>query len=71
MKVDKKKLAAISTAVYYYLQAEQQSQLALQQQFQQPVMPQQATFPVSSPWALAGRQAIMDRRCQMQFKTFR
>ncbi len=28
-------------------------------------------FRVSSPWALSGRQAIMDRRYQLQFKVFR
>ncbi|MFO8032936.1 MAG: hypothetical protein R6U22_10360 [Desulfohalobiaceae bacterium] len=25
----------------------------------------------ASPWVLAGRQAVMDRRYQMQFKVFR
>jgi hypothetical protein len=69
MTRQQKIIAAISSAVYAYLETEQAA-LAAQQQAQPQPTPQQA-FPVSSPWALAGRQAAMERRYHMQFRTFR
>jgi len=69
MQEKKKKIAAISAAVMSYIQLEQAacaSQMqAVQEQQPAPV------FPVGSPWSLSGRQAIMDRRYQMQMKVFR
>jgi hypothetical protein len=63
MARDSKLIAAISTAVYAYLEAERQEQRAEQ------VRP--AIFRAASPWSLAGRQAVMERRFQMQFRTLR
>jgi len=69
MQDKKKKIAAISAAVMSYVQMEQvacASQMqAAHEQKPTPV------FPVASPWSLSGRQAIMDRRYQMQMKVFR
>jgi len=69
MSREQKIIAAITSAVYAYLEAEQAA-LAAQQQVRPQPEPQQV-FPVSSPWALAGRQAAMERRYQMQFRAFR
>ena len=62
MKVDPKVIAAISSAVGYYLQAEQEA-LALQQMSKpaQPVV-------MSSPFAMAGRAAAMDVRWAWQMR---
>ncbi len=62
MNVDPKVIAAISSAVGYYLQAEQEA-LALQQMSRpaQPVI-------MSSPFALAGRAAAMDMRWSWQMR---
>lgn len=66
MNVDPKVIAAISSAVGYYLQAEQEALLAMQQQriSAQPVT-------MSSPFAIAGRQAAMDVRWAWQMRLAR
>lgn len=62
MNVDPKVIAAISSAIGYYMQAEQEA-LALQQMSRpaQPVV-------MSSPFALAGRAAAMDMRWAWQMR---
>lgn len=68
MEKNKKKVAAITSAVTSYIQAEQAAYVSQLQPVQERPGP---VFPVSSPWALSGRQAIMERRYQVQFKIFR
>jgi hypothetical protein len=63
MNVDPKVIAAISSAVGYYLQAEQEA-LALQQQMSRPAQP----VVMSSPFAMAGRAAAMDMRWAWQMR---
>ncbi len=63
MSVDPKVIAAISSAVGFYLQAEQEALLA-----QQRSRPAQAPLVMSSPFALAGRQAAMDIRWTWQMR---
>ena len=62
MNVDPKVIAAISSAIGYYLQAEQEA-LALQQMSRpaQPVV-------MSSPFSMAGRAAAMDVRWAWQMR---
>jgi hypothetical protein len=62
MKVDPKVIAAISSAIGYYMQEEQEA-LALQQASRpaQPVV-------MSSPFAMAGRAAAMDVRWAWQMR---
>ncbi len=62
MNVDPKVIAAISSAIGYYMQAEQEA-LALQQMSRpaQPVV-------MSSPFALSGRAAAMDVRWAWQMR---
>ncbi len=64
MNVDPKVVAAISAAVGYYLQAEQEFLLA-SQQVSRPVQP---PIVMSSPFALAGRAAAMDVRWAWQMR---
>jgi len=64
MNVDPKVIAAISSAVGYYLQAEQEALLAMQQLSR----PAQPPFAMSSPFALAGRSAAMDVRWAWQMR---
>lgn len=63
MNVDPKVIAAISSAVGYYLQAEQEALLAMQQQ-RRPAQP----VVMSSPFSIAGRQAAMDVRWAWQMR---
>ena len=63
MNVDPKVIAAISSAVGYYLQAEQEA-LFMQQQQQRA----QAPVAFSSPYAMAGRQSAMDVRWAWQMR---
>jgi len=71
MENKEKKIAAISAGVAYYLQEEQESLQGLQQsEAQTPPQPHRV-FPVNSPWAMAGRQAIMERRWQWQLRMAR
>ncbi len=63
MNVDPKVIAAISSAVGYYLQAEQEALLAMQQQ-RRPAQP----VVMSSPFSLAGRAAAMDVRWAWQMR---
>jgi len=64
MNVDPKVVAAISSAVGFYLQAEQEALLAQQQlrAVQPPPMV------MRSPFAIAGRQAAMDVRWAWQMR---
>ncbi len=63
MNVEPKVIAAISSAIGYYMQAEQEAMLALQAQAR-PALP----FVISSPFAIAGRQAAMDMRWTWQMR---
>ena len=63
MSVDPKVIAAISSAIGFYLQAEQEALLA-----QQVSRPAQPPLVMSSPFALAGRQAAMEIRWTWQMR---
>ena len=63
MSVDPKVIAAISSAVGFYIQAEQEALLA--QQMSRLAQPPRV---MSSPFALAGRQAAMDIRWTWQMR---
>lgn len=65
MSVDPKVIAAISSAVGFYLQAEQEALLA-QQQLSAALQPPPVVM--RSPFALAGRQAAMDIRWAWQMR---
>ena len=62
----KKIVAAVSSAVYSYLAMEQAAAEAQPAQKETP--DQRVVFQAVSPWALAGRQAIMERSTQLQFR---
>ncbi|MDR3568307.1 MAG: hypothetical protein P4L43_09795 [Syntrophobacteraceae bacterium] len=64
MNVDSKVVAAISSAVGLYLQAEQEALASQGQSISRPV-PRGA---MSSPFALAGRQAAMNTRWTWQMR---
>ncbi len=66
MSVDPKVIAAISSAVGFYLQAEQEALPA-----QQLSRPAQAPVVMSSPFALAGRAAAMNARWTWQMRLSR
>jgi hypothetical protein len=66
MSVDPKVIAAVSSAVGFYLQAEQESLHA-----QQLSRPAPAPVVMSSPFALAGRQAAMNIRWTWQMRLSR
>jgi len=72
MQDREKKIAAISAGIAYYLQEEQEAAQLMQQEQPQAQPQVQAqprpAFPVNSPWAMAGRQAIMERRYMWQFR---
>ncbi|MEF8823394.1 MAG: hypothetical protein V5B78_04115 [Desulfohalobiaceae bacterium] len=70
MEHREKKIAAISAGLAYYLQEEQEAAQLMQQAQQPPPQPRPA-FPENSPWAMSGRQAIMERRYQWQFRLVR
>ncbi len=63
MNVEPKVIAAISSAIGYYMQAEQEAMLALQAQ-RRPAMP----VAMSSPFSIAGRQAAMEVRWAWQMR---
>jgi hypothetical protein len=63
MNVEPKVIAAISSAVGYYMQAEQEALLAAQAQ-RRPAQPVAAT----RPFSIAGRQAAMDVRWAWQMR---
>lgn len=67
MSVNKKVVAAISTAIGYYVQAEQEALLALQQKKLAERAPQQ----YSSPYMIAGRAASMEARWMWQMRLAR
>ena len=63
MSVPAKKVAAITSAIYTCLGAE------CRVQFMEPqVQTQSPRFQVGSPWAMSGRQAMMDRQYHVQFR---
>ena len=64
MSIDPKVVAAISSAVGFYLQAEQEALLA--QQRLTAVQP--PPMAIRSPFAIAGRQAAMDVRWAWQMR---
>ncbi len=63
MNVEPKVIAAISSAIGYYLQAEQEAVMA--QQLSRSAQP---PLVVTSPFAIAGRQASMDVRWAWQMR---
>ena len=63
MSVEPKVIAAISSAVGFYLQAEQEALLA--QRLSRPAQPPMV---MSSPFVLAGRKAAMDIRWTWQMR---
>ena len=72
MESREKKIAAISAGIAYYLQEEQEAaQMMQQEQVQAQPGSQRPAFPVNSPWAMSGRQAIMERRYMWQFRLVR
>lgn len=68
MNVEAKVLAAISSAIGYYLQAEQETLAASIQTAAQPL---QQPFATVSPFGMAGRQAAMDVRWTWQMRLVR
>ena len=64
MCVSAKKVAVITSAIYTCLGVEAEVQ-GMGAQSQTQVQPR---FQVSSPWALSGRQAMMDRKYHVQFR---
>lgn len=67
-KEDKKKtIAAINAAICSYLQLEEQQSSG--QELPQSISPERP-YPVPrfSPWLQAGRQAMMERNYQIQFR---
>ena len=64
MSVNPKVIAAISSAMGYYLQAEQEALLAQQQSRRRERPP----VAMSSPFVLAGRQAAMSARWTWQMR---
>ncbi|MEF8889477.1 MAG: hypothetical protein V5A14_05480 [Desulfohalobiaceae bacterium] len=71
MEDKEKKVAAISAGLAYYLQEEQESLQMMQQKEAQARPEPRPAFPVNSPWSMAGRQAIMERRFLWQFRLAR
>jgi len=67
--MDKKKkiVAAISAAICVYLE---QEAMALSQmgQTQGAMVQPQMTLPITSPWSLAGRMSVMERRFNWQYR---
>lgn len=63
MSVPAKKVAAITSAIYTCLGAEARVQYAEPQ-----VQAQPPRFYGGSPWAMSGRQAMMDRQYHVQFR---
>lgn len=66
MSVDKKVAAAIASAVGFYIQAEQEALLALQQK----KLAERPSQPYSA-WTMAGRTAAMDARWMWQMRLVR
>jgi hypothetical protein len=63
----KKKIAAISAAIYMYLEQEAMAYQATGVTYQ-PTVQTQITFPIVSPWSFAGRCSIMERRFNWQYR---
>ena len=71
MQREQKIAAAISAGVIQYLQQEQEALQAAQQPAAAPVQQARPAFAANSPWAMSGRQAIMERRYQWQMRLVR
>lgn len=68
MQINRKAIAAISAAIGLYLEADAQvAASAVQQVRQTPEIP----HAVCSPWAMAGRQAMMEMRRFYQMRLVR
>lgn len=67
MTVNKKVIAAITAAVGEFLAGEQAVVVAAPEERRPPQTP----GPVFSPWALAGRQSMMDMRRFLQMRLVR
>ncbi len=67
MEKRKKIIAAISAAIYMYLE---QEALGLQTMYQVPQQPAQVlpSLPITSPWSLAGRMSLMEGRFNWQYR---
>ncbi|MCF8040006.1 MAG: hypothetical protein K9K64_13985 [Desulfohalobiaceae bacterium] len=67
MSRQKKKIAAATTAVFAYIRA--QEEVARQEAAQEErAQSWSRPYPAVSPWALSGRQTIMDWRRHLQFR---
>ena len=67
MSRQKKKIAAATTAVFAYIRA--QEEVARQEAAQEErAQSWSRPYPVVSPWALSGRQDMMDWRRHLQFR---
>ena len=66
MKVESSKIAAITAAVQFYMQAEQQAAVLVE-----PVPAPIPPAPAYSLWALAGRQSAMETRRFWQMRLAR
>lgn len=67
MSRQNKKIAAITTAVYACIQA-QQEEVSPEVIHEEKTQAWSRPYPVVSPWALSGRQTSMDWRRQLQFR---
>jgi len=69
MEVKENVVAAISAALQFYMQAEQEAAMAAMPAARQG-MPE-GPRPAYSPWAMAGRQASMEMRRMWQMRLVR
>ena len=67
MQVKKNVVAAVATAISFYMQAEQQPALPAVEAPRPPELPRQ----IYSSWAMAGRQAAMETRRMWQMRLVR
>ncbi len=72
MSIDKKKLAAITSAVFTYIKTQEEASYA-PPSFEQHYVSSFAVNPQNYPsvWGLAGRNAQMTMRSMMQMRTFK
>ena len=70
--MDKKKLAAITAAVFTYIKTQEEAAFA-PPSFEQSCVPSFAANPQNYPsvWGLAGRNTQMNMRSMMQMRTFK
>jgi hypothetical protein len=67
MTVDKKIIAAVTAAIGQFLAGEQVMAVSVPEERR----PEQGPGPVFSPWALAGRQSMMELRRFLQMRLVR